>query len=188
MRGLAALLVPLLAIMLLAVDDTAGGEKPQLAYADLMVNAQAHGEALVAVTDSDVLVDKRALDRIHLVIGTATTRIIGGRTFVSLRSLAPAATYDFNDATFALNIQADESILPVAEFNFGVHSEQPLSFVSSRAGFLNYALIQTEGAALGYSGQLGYSSERALLTSTFSSEGTQFRRGDTYLENADVNS
>jgi len=184
MRAAALLLV---LALLGAAGNAPRDEGGDLAYAELVVNSQFHGEVLVAITDEDLLVQGSDLEAAGISIAVAKRQRIGGFEFVSLRSLAPALVYVFDETTLVLHLEVQASLLPNITYNVGPHSEAPLRYLQSPSAFLNYSLTAGNSGPLGYSGQVGYNSPKALLTSTMFSDGASFRRGQTYLQYDDRN-
>lgn len=173
----------LLTVALLgATGNAPRDEGGDLAYVELILNSQDRGEALAAITESDVLLQKSDIEAAGVSVVTAKVEHVAGFAFVSLQSLAPGLTYMFDESTLVLHVEAQASLLPSVTYNLGPHSEVPLRYVASPSAFLNYAVSAGNSGPIGYSGQVGYNFPKALLTSTMFSDGPFFRRGQTYLE------
>jgi outer membrane usher protein len=164
-----------------ATEDAARDPGGDLAYVEMIVNSQAHVEALAAITDEDLLVQKSDLLAAHIDVGTAKVHRIAGFDFISLQALKPALTYVFDASTLVLHVEAQASLLPTSTYNLGPHPEAPLQFLQTSGAFLNYSLNASNSGPLGYAGQVGYNFPQVLLTSTAFSTGGLFRRGQSYL-------
>ncbi|MBV8246157.1 MAG: fimbrial biogenesis outer membrane usher protein [Candidatus Eremiobacteraeota bacterium] len=169
-----------------AVEDDAPGAPVadaggDLAYVELIVNAQERGDALAAIAEDDLYVRASDLTAARIDVTGARTRRYGGFDFVSLRSMAPKLQYDFNVSTLVLNITAEASLLPSERYDMAPHSEIPLHYLQEPSAFLNYSFFKSNTGPLGYAAQAGYNFPQALLSSTMFSDGPDFRRGQTYL-------
>ena len=78
----------------------------QRALLSMTINQVEKGEVLVVLRGQDVLVGVRTLEELGIHSFTGSRESIGGETFVSLGSLAPAITFEFDERALALRLSA----------------------------------------------------------------------------------
>ena len=77
------------------------------------------GEVLAVLRDEDVLVRGADLEAAGLQNVAGRRESIGGETFVSLGSLAPALRYELDPQALALNVTAEPTLLASTALNLG---------------------------------------------------------------------
>src|SRR5205823_12929713 len=77
----------------------------QQAQLDLFVNGDRKDTALVVLRDADILVPVEDLQRAGLTSVTGAHVRVAGREMVSLRSLAPAIEYSFDERALAVQLK-----------------------------------------------------------------------------------
>lgn len=127
------------ALLVSALLSAAGIEEP--VRVTLMMNSEARDDVLAVIRDGDVLVEP--LPEIMRTTG-GSAEVIGGKPYISLKSLAPNVTYTFNEDDITLSITATDalpttniSVAPQRLDSAVVHRDQSL--------YLNYSLELQNG-------------------------------------------
>ena len=151
--------------------------KDQRALLSLFVNNALHGETSVVLRGKDVMVRIDDLKNAGLR-GFAGTRVtIKGQSMVSLASLAPAITFEFDDRDLSLRLTATTALLAPTELNFGTARPADLEFRHDTSGFLNYSMTLSNLTSWGGFFEGGFSYKGGLLYSGLSATATSVTRG-----------
>jgi outer membrane usher protein len=159
-----------------AIPEAAPGAP---AFLDLVVNAAPGPTVLVHVLeDGDVWVaaDDLAGSRLSVFSGTQVT--FEGRTWVSLRSLAPDLSFELDDRALALRITAGPALLGRSRLDlYGRRRPADLTLAPATGAFLNYAAEATREGDVSGAAELGVSGRDALFLTSVSrrSDGTVAR-------------
>jgi outer membrane usher protein len=142
---------------------------------DLVVNGSVHEPVQVVLRDGDALVPVRDLEEAGLRRFEGRREAIDGRAFVSLRSLAPALSFEVDEQALALRVTARQEILARAALDLRPTSRPAeLEVRGDASGFLNYSVQRrtddrTSGfaeAGVSEGGRLLYSSGQLLYDGT----------------------
>jgi outer membrane usher protein len=151
--------------------------KDQRALLSLSVNNVLHGETSVVLHDKDVMVKIDDLKNAGLR-GFAGTRVtIKGQRMVSLASLAPAVTFEFDDRDLELKLVATTALLAPTELSFGTSRPADLEFRRDTSGFLNYSMTLSNLTTWGGFFEGGFSYKGGLFYSGLSATATSVTRG-----------
>ena len=173
-------------------------------FADVTINAQTRGEAVVLIDGDDVYVAVTDLQAAGIRGFTGKQLTSGGHVYVSLKSLEPNVHFTFDPKALALNIQAGANLL--GSTTVSVRPERPGDAVDALAtsSYANYSLHRIssgelstffEGAhAIGtasYYGSFGTNAghlQRGLVNATFDHVGTLQRTtvGDTVVQTGEL--
>lgn len=157
-------------------------QSPQRAVVPIEVNGVSKGEILLLIGDDEFFVNPEDLGNVGIQGLVPETRRIADGMYVSLSSLAPAVTFNFDDSTYVLSLQVDASYLP--HVTRSLATSRPAGIVSTRdtSAFLNYSVGSRRFEDLSIFGEGGLSVKGNLLYSSFSrsAEGG-FARGLTNL-------
>ncbi len=160
------------ALLLLLVLPTmaAAQAEDQRAFLDLTINGVAGGDALVILRMPDVLVQVATLRTGGMTQVAGRRETLDGQEFVSLRSLAPAVTFVFDEQTLRLTITADPALLGTTVYDLRGDQPADLEYRRSRSGFLNYALNAGTASSQDYEAftEAAYSHHAALIYNTAS--------------------
>lgn len=145
----------------------------------MTINQVDRGEVLVVLRGPDVLVAVQTLEALGLHSFTGSRESMGGETFVSLASLAPGLTFEFDERALALRLSAQPELLGLLERNLA--SGRPeIEFRRDTSAFANYAFNLRGAHAYDVFTDLGFSSHGAFLGTTVSaSADRQLTRGLT---------
>lgn len=161
-----ALAVPAVALgLLLARPASAQDQRALLA---LVINQVDKGEALVIIRIDDVLVSVGTLETSGLHGFAGTRETIGGEPFVSLASLKPDITYEFDERALVLRLTARPELLESTVETFASDRPAGLEYRRDPSAFANYAL--NAGGSTGYDvfTDAGFSARGALFATTVS--------------------
>ncbi len=152
----------------------------QRAYLSFNVNGVDEGEVLAIVRPGDVLVPLAALKRAGIINLNAEPVTIDGVPYVSLRHLAPAVSYTFNERSLALNVMAQPSYLGSAVIDLQGSRAPALVYSKNASAFFNYAVNWENFNQLSEFSEVGVSSNGNLYYSGFSfAPGGKLIRGLT---------
>ncbi len=142
----------------------------QRAYLDLFVNQASKDSVLVrlrgAPTVEDAFVAVEDLEKAGLHGLSGLREQHEGREYVSLRSLAPAVTYELDTQNLALRVTAKTALLETTTLD--LHSmRRPADMVlrTDSSAFFNYSVTGTGEGAFSGAAELGLSYKGALLFS-----------------------
>lgn len=159
----------------------------QRAYLDLFVNDAPKDSVLVrmrgaeAVEDSFVAVEDLEKAGLHGFSGTREQH--EGREYVSLRSLAPAVTYQLDTRNLAIRLTARPQLLDETRLDLRpMRRPQDMVLRADSSAFFNYSVTGTGDGAFSGAGEVGMSYRGALLYSgaNVQTDGT-VQRGLTNL-------
>ncbi len=160
-----------------APANLSAGNTDQRALLSLFVNNALHGETSVVLRGKDVIANIDDLKNAGLR-GFAGTRVsIKGKSMVSLASLAPAITFEFDDRDLTLKLIATTAMLARTELNFGSARPADLEFRRDTSGFLNYSMTLSDLTSWGGFFEGGFSYKGGLLYSGLSATATSVTRG-----------
>jgi outer membrane usher protein len=154
----------------------------QLAPIALVLAGVDRGEFLMLVGPSDILLPLDALHELPFQMPAgAVTRTIGSVQYVSLRSLAPAVTYAYDQSTLTVRVNLTSAAHVDSSQSIDLAQKKPSTNGphADPSGFVNYSLTGTtaEKAELGGFYELGASNDRGHITATGSYDRSEFRRG-----------
>ena len=112
----------------------------QRTFLDISVNTVSKGDTLVVLRGSDAFVSAAWLTGAGLTGFTGRREPIDGEDFVSLASLAPAATFVFDERELRLAITASPDLLGTRVRDLQQGRPENLVYRRDTSGFLNYAL------------------------------------------------
>ena len=118
------------------------GAEDQRAFLTLTINTQNQGEVLAIVREADILLAVRDLEADKLESFTGTRETIDGTSYVSLRSLAPAVTYVYDEAALTLTVTAGATLFGAHNFDLGPTHPAGLVYGTDASAFLNYSLTE----------------------------------------------
>lgn len=146
------------------------------------VNGREIGDALIGLDHGDMWVSTAALQQANLVLSGARTMTLEGEAVVSLASLAPAVTYEFDLAGLALKMTAAPEAFAGRTVWSGGPAREPALRLRRTSAFFNYGATLASGARGVYATELGISTRGALWRSTLSkSSSGGFVRGATTM-------
>lgn len=152
-------------------------QPPQRALLSLSVNQVVHGEALVILRGTDIMIEVPTLAQAGLKDFDGRRETVDGREFVSLASLAPSITFQFSERALTLAITARGEHLGSVVLD--LRSTRPaFDYLRATSGFVNYGFNWTGvGGATG-AVEAGASLGPALALTTVSwDERRGFVRG-----------
>ncbi|MEH1960268.1 MAG: fimbria/pilus outer membrane usher protein [Nostoc sp.] len=158
----------------------------QKAILELTVNQVSQGEIFVILRQSDILVRTSDLEKARLQGFSGIRETINNEIYVSLVSLAPNVSYEYDENNLALRITAQPQLLGSTSVNLGQEPPKNLVYSKDTSAFFNYAFnVPFNGQAFNnytFSGEAGLSLNGNLLFSSFSRKGDgSFLRGLTNL-------
>lgn len=112
----------------------------QRAFLDLSVNSINCGTVVAIVRSSDLLLETDDLRKAGLTLSAAKTETIGGRTYISLASLAPAFRYSFDKSNLSVTVTASAASFKQTDLDVALRPPAGMVFASDPAGFLNYSV------------------------------------------------
>jgi outer membrane usher protein len=171
----ALLLLPLLATGQPAPDEPPGAPPPQAiaaltpAWFDLEVNDVPKGSALVRLGAGDVWIAAEDLERAGLDVRGGDRIVVGDRSQISLRSLAPGITFVMDEAEMRVRITAGHTVLGRAELDLNPYPRPDKLYRSSvPSAFLNVGGSVEDWSGWSGSAELGLAMGPALLLSSMS--------------------
>jgi outer membrane usher protein len=142
----------------------------QRAYLDLFVNQAARDSVLVRLRgapgaeDAFVAVEDLEKAGLHGLAGSREQH--DGREYVSLRSLAPALTYQLDTQNLALRVTARTALLETTTLDLrAVRRPADMVLRTDSSAFFNYSVTGTGEGAFSGAAELGMSYQGALLFS-----------------------
>jgi outer membrane usher protein len=165
--GLAAVAV-VWAALAAAVSAGPTDEEQQRALLDLVVNEGARGQVLVLVRTSDVLVQVEALQRVGVGNFSGKRETIEDAAWVSLKSLAPGITYQFDERALALRVTVQpQHLVNVTRLDFRNADRPAYERRQSTSAFLNYGAEWRTHAGLAGTAETGLSMRGSLASATW---------------------
>ncbi|MHC5717090.1 MAG: fimbria/pilus outer membrane usher protein [Nostoc sp.] len=158
----------------------------QKAILELTVNQVSQGEIFVILRQSDILVRTSDLQKARLQGFSGIRETINNETYVSLVSLAPNVSYEYDENNLALRITAQPQLLGTTSVELGQQPPKNIVYSKDTSAFFNYAFnVPFNGQAFNnytFSGEAGLSLNGNLLFSSFSRKADgSFVRGLTNL-------
>ncbi|WP_292789832.1 fimbria/pilus outer membrane usher protein [Nostoc sp. NMS7] len=158
----------------------------QKAILELTVNQVSQGEIFVILRQSDILVRTSDLEKARLQGFSGIRETINNEIYVSLVSLAPNVSYEYDENNLALRITAQPQLLGSTSVNLGQEPPKNIVYSKDTSAFFNYAFnVPFNGQAFNnytFSGEAGLSLNGNLLFSSFSRNADgSFLRGLTNL-------
>ncbi|MEH1928176.1 MAG: fimbria/pilus outer membrane usher protein [Nostoc sp.] len=158
----------------------------QKAILELTVNQVSQGEIFVILRQSDILVRTSDLEKARLQGFSGIRETINNEIYVSLVSLAPNVSYEYDENNLALRITAQPQLLGSTSVNLGQEPPKNIVYSKDTSAFFNYAFnVPFNGQAFNnytFSGEAGLSLNGNLLFSSFSRKADgSFLRGLTNL-------
>jgi len=150
------------------VPSGAAGQERQRAILTLKVNGVENGDIFVLVDGKDLWAEVGALEGAGLK-GLAGLRLTDtNRTLVSLRSLAPAITFEFDEPALELRVKASPDAFGSTTVAVDVTRPAGVVYARSTSAFFNYALNYHSGLGVDASGEAGIQIAGMALSSTVS--------------------
>ncbi len=140
----------------------------QRALLALVVNQVEKGEVLVILSGADILVGVGSLEQSGLHGFAGTREPINDQPFVSLASLKPDVTYEFDDRALVLRLTARPELLEASVHTLGSGRPPDLEYRRDPSGFANYALNWRNSSGYDLFTDAGFSARGALLGTTLS--------------------
>jgi len=139
----------------------------QRAVLPLTLNGVVKGEVLAVLRNEDVLVRSGDLEAAGLQNVAGRRESIGGETFVSLGSLAPALRYELDPQALALNVTAEPTLLASTALNLGAARPSGIDDRADPSAFFNYGVTWRDFGRVDPFGEAGLSVAGSLLSSPF---------------------
>jgi len=147
----------------------------------LIVNGAEKQLALVLLADDDALVEVADLERAGLrsFRGQSEVRVVGGKEYLSLRSMRPRFVYRIDEKALALRLDAQPDLFATSVIDLSPSVRPPeMIYREDTSAFLNYALSLDGSEHLTTFGEVGASFKKGLAYSGFSrSTDGRFVRG-----------
>jgi outer membrane usher protein len=144
----------------------------QRAILGLTVNQVAQGEVFVILRTNDVLVRLSDLEKARLRDLSGIQESINNENYISLASLAPGVSYEFDEKALTLRIIAQPQFLGSTSVNLGNQPSKKIVYSKDTSAFFNYAfnIPISEDRLNNYTffGESGLSINGNLLYSSFS--------------------
>lgn len=172
--------VPALAcVQLLVYAVSTFAQTPQLMVVRLSVNQVEIADVVIQANPPDLLVRVQDLENAGLRDFTGERSTMDGESYVSLRSLAPALTYELDEKELTLKITAGEGMFGKEGETVDLRAPHPsgIEYGRDTSAFLNYAVTERTGAPLSVIGEAAVSLGGPLLLSSFSQSGGRYFRG-----------
>lgn len=145
----------------------------------ITINTIARGETPIVIAGEDIYVPLSALERggltgpmwqrVQLVAGLRLAeRKIGSERAVSLKALAPWATFAFDEANLTLSIDFKPDLMQRREVLIGTAKPADISYRRDPGGFFNYAITAAGGSRPSAFGEAAATVKRALVYTSFS--------------------
>jgi len=166
MRGWRAQI--LLGLVLLACPELGLLAEDQRAFLDLVINLAPKGTILVFLEPGDVWVRVADLEEAGLHDFFGRQQAIAGETYVSLASLAPAITYEFDEKALALRLTASPELLETTVVTLQTVRPAGITYTKDTVAFLNYSLHLQDLRHFSSFAETGLSVGGNLLFTTFS--------------------
>jgi outer membrane usher protein len=134
----------------------------------MVVNLIPKGQYFVVLRGDDVLIRAADLEGAGLRGFEGAREQIAGKEYVSLDSLSPEVSFELDEETFVLRMDASPSLLGEQQIRLSGGAPAGLRYSDDRSTFLNYSINATDIDRIGIFGELGTSIGGKLLYSTFS--------------------
>jgi outer membrane usher protein len=168
------------ALVLAAFTGLAQSQPVQQAVLDLTVNTVPGGEIRVLMAGDEVWADIEPLAAVGLVNFEGERRVVAGKTFVRLSSLAPALAVVLDVEALSLTLTAAPSFFRESRLRFDSSRPRDIVYTRATSAFLNYGATWSSASSSGLNLEPGVTFGRAFLTSSFYLPSTgQASRGMT---------
>ena len=154
-----------LAVALAMPAAPAPAQDVERAFVALIVNQAPHGDIVVRLTGTDVLVRVSDLARAGVRFG-GVRHADGADVYVSLRSLAPDVTFDLDEVTLTLRITAQPDLLSTTVLSLRPARPPDLVYAQNVSAFVNLAATVTDFTTYSGVAELGVSVWDTLLFSS----------------------
>jgi outer membrane usher protein len=150
------------ALFLLAVSTVRAEQ--QRAILALVVNDLDKGQALVLLEDKDIWIEVHALEEAGLQGFKGQRQLYAQRTFVSLASLAPSVTFEFDEPGLIVRLKVKPELF--GTFNLALQGNRPDDVIYRRnnSAFVNYGLNYRSKTGFDASAETGVSIGGALFS------------------------
>jgi outer membrane usher protein len=145
-------------------QETAGDARAVL---DLTLNTARKGEIRVLLVGDDVWAEVEPLHQAGLVGIEGVRRIVGGRNYVQLSSIAPPMRVTVDEAALTLTVTADASLFGATTVRFDTNRPNGIVFRRAPSAFLNYGASSSTSGGQALNLESGLSVRGSLLTSSF---------------------
>src|SRR5262249_26835956 len=142
-----------------------GAEDEPRAILRLTVNHVDRGDVIVILKAGDVLVRVDDLEQAGLRAFDGTRTLVKDALHVSLRSLAPAVTFDLDERELALRLTVAPSMLAGKVVDLGVGRPLGIVYREDTSAFFNYAVALRNFEKYAVFAEAGLSVKGALLFS-----------------------
>jgi outer membrane usher protein len=150
---------------ILRADPPAGDHR---LIVPLVVNQIPKGQYFVVLRGNDVLISAEDLEGSGLRGFEGNREAIGGKEYVSLESLSGDVSFELDEETFVLRLDASPSLLGSQQIRLSGGAPPGLLYSTDRSTFLNYSINAAGTDRIGLFGEIGTSVGGKLLYSTFS--------------------
>jgi outer membrane usher protein len=140
----------------------------QRALLTASVNDVEKGEVLVVLRDRDVLIGVQSLAALGINGFAGTRESIGDATFVSLASLAPDVTYQFDERALALHLTALPELLETAVRDLAAGRPPDIEFRRDTSAYANYSVNLRGRSDYDLFSDVGISTHGAFVNTTLS--------------------
>lgn len=160
-----------LAVSSLQVPATGAQTEVTRLVAALVVNQESKRDVFVVLSNDDVWVPVAALSNAGLIAFGGERREWFGAPHVSLRSLAPALSYELDAIALVLRITASPVLFPPTSLTLQAARPPNLEYVRSPGLFVNYGATVQRDARPALAVEAGLSVAGSLLSSSFTRTG-----------------
>jgi outer membrane usher protein len=142
------------------------------------VNEIPRGEILAIIEGEDILIPRVFAEQLGVSLSRAATKEMEGEPYVSLRSLAPELTFNFDPNELILSLTIDPRLLgrQVLELRRGATG---IDRGGDPSIFVNYALTGRDFHTANFFGEVGASRKNRFFITGLSARSGDFLRGLT---------
>jgi outer membrane usher protein len=139
MRLNAGVKLPTLLFLLFSLIIASYSFAEEKLIASVFVNTELKGEAFVLITpDGDILLEREDIEEIGLKV-SGEEKVVGEKTYISLRSLLPAVKFSFDDKELSLRIEADPGSFEGSTMDLSVKEPAGIEHPKQNSAFFNYS-------------------------------------------------
>lgn len=146
----------------------AGTEPLQRAFFEIVINGSNLGDTLVLLGRDDVWVPVDVLERAGLRSAIGARRDVGGRAFISLKSLAPDLTYELDEAALVIKIAASSGLFGVNVITVQTGRPPDVEYGGKPTLFVNYGANYRPSSSSDATAEIGASLGRTFVSTTAS--------------------
>jgi outer membrane usher protein len=150
------------------VASAAAGAQDQRALLSVSVNNVEKGEVLVFLRDHDVLIGVESLAGVGITGFAGTRESIGDTAFVSLASLAPDVTYQFDERALSLHLTAVPHLLETVVRDLAAGRPPDIEFRRDTSAYANYSVNLRGRSDYDLFSDVGISTRGAFVNTTLS--------------------